>query len=79
MKTALLILEAVLGIIIVIAILLQPSKADALSGLIQGGNSESFFSRNKGRTKEALLVKITVITSILFALNTILLNLVINK
>lgn len=79
MKSALLILEAILGLVIIIAILLQPSKADALSGLIQGGNSESFFSKNKGRTREALLIKITVVASALFALNTILLNIFINK
>ena len=79
MRNALLVLETILGIIIVVSILLQPSKADALSGLIQGSNSESFFSRNKGRTKEAMLVKVTVFSSVLFTIVTILLNLVINK
>ena len=79
MKTALIVLEAILGLIIVVSILLQPSKADALSGLIQGSNSESFFSRNKGRTKEAMLVKLTVFSSALFAIVTVVLNLVINK
>lgn len=75
MREALIVLEAILAIVILVSILLQPSKADALSGFIQG-KSETFFSRNKGRTKEAVLVKTTVISSILFAVNTIALNLV---
>lgn len=55
--------------------MMQPSKADALSGLIQG-SQESFYSKNKGRTREAMLKKVTVISSILFAINTITINLV---
>lgn len=75
MRNVLIAIEAVLAVVIMVSILLQPSKADALSGFIQG-KSETFFSRNKGRTKEALLVKITVISSIAFAICTIALNLV---
>ncbi|MPQ44319.1 preprotein translocase subunit SecG [Clostridium tarantellae] len=76
MREALVVVEAILAIIILIAIMLQPSKADALSGLIQGSNNQSFFSKNKGRTKESMLVRLTVICSILFAINTIALNLI---
>ena len=75
MRNVLIAIEAVLAVVIMVSILLQPSKADALSGFIQG-KSETFFSRNKGRTKESLLVKITVVSSILFAVCTIALNLV---
>ena len=53
MKTFLFVLEAVLGLIVVISILMQKSKADALSGLIQGSKSETFFAKNKAKTKEA--------------------------
>ena len=74
MKDALLIIECILGVMIIISIFAQPSKADALSVLIQGGSQETFFAKNKSRTKESLLVRLTVITSILFALNTIILN-----
>ena len=52
-KTFLFVLEAVLGLIVVISILMQKSKADALSGLIQGSKSETFFAKNKAKTKEA--------------------------
>ncbi|WP_066874550.1 preprotein translocase subunit SecG [Clostridium mediterraneense] len=75
MRTALIVIELILAIIIVGSILLQPSKADALSGLIQG-KSETFYSKNKGKTKDAMLIKITVVSIILFAITTIVLNMI---
>lgn len=75
-KNLLFVLEAVLGLIVVVSILMQKSKADALSGLIQGSKSETFFSKNKSKTKESMLARITVISMLLFAINTIALNLV---
>jgi preprotein translocase subunit SecG len=69
------VIESILGLAIIITILLQPSKSDGLSGLIQG-RSETFFSKNKGRTREAMLARITIISMVLFAVNTILLNLI---
>lgn len=75
MRTAMIVIETILAVVIIASILLQPSKADALSGLIQG-QGDTFFSKNKSRTKEAMLVKITIIASILFAANTIAINLI---
>ncbi|MGL5379492.1 preprotein translocase subunit SecG [Clostridium sp.] len=76
MNTFLLVLEAILGVTVIVSVLLQPSKADALSGLIQGSKQETFFAKNKARTKESMLIRLTVISSLLFAINTVVLNLV---
>jgi len=76
MENILLIVEVILGLGILITIFMQPSKADALSGLIQGGNKETFFAKNKSRTKEVLLVRLTTFFSILFAINTLILNII---
>ncbi|EKQ58136.1 MULTISPECIES: preprotein translocase subunit SecG [unclassified Clostridium] len=76
MQNILLGFEVFLGICTVIAIYMQPSKADALSGLIQGGAKDTFFSKNKSRTKEVVLVRLTVLFMALFAINTIVLNLI---
>lgn len=46
METLLIVIESLLGLAIIITILLQPSKSDGLSGLIQG-RSETFFQRIK--------------------------------
>ena len=75
MKNILFVLEAVLGLIVIVSILMQKSKADALSGLIQGSKSETFFAKNKAKTKEAMLAKVTMVSMLLFAINTIALNL----
>ena len=69
-------IEIVLGLIVIVSVLMQKSKAAALSGLVQGSKNETFFSKNKGRTKDALLAKITMISMLLFAINTIALNVV---
>jgi len=74
-KTALFVVELILGLTVIVSILMQPSKSDALSGLVQGSNNDTFYSKNKTRTKEAALIRVTVIAMILFAINTLALNL----
>ena len=69
-------IEIVLGLIVIVSVLRQKSIADALSGLVQGSQNETFFSKNKGRTKDALLAKVTMISMLLFAINTVALNIV---
>ena len=74
MNTALWVLEIILSLVVIISALMQPSKSDALSGLIQGSSNETFFSKNKARTKEVILSRITVISMILLACNTMALQ-----
>lgn len=50
---------------IVIAVMGQKSQQQGLSGAIAGG-SDTFFEKNKGRTKDAQLSKITKILSTVF-------------
>ena len=76
MKMALLVLEIILGLVVIVSILMQPSKSDALSGLVQGSNNETFYSKNKARTKEVMLSRLTVISMLLFAVVTIVLNII---
>jgi len=76
MRNTLLALQVILGLVVIISVLMQPSKSDALSGLIQGSKTETFFSKNKARTKETLFVKLTVVSVALFAVNTLALTLI---
>ncbi len=55
----------VLAIAIVALVLLQEGNSKGLSGAIAGG-AETFFGKNKGRTMEAKLVKLTKIVGIGF-------------
>lgn len=75
MRTALIVIEVILSIALMVVVLLQPSKSDGLKGLM-AGNNETFFSRNKSRTREALLFRATVVLAILFAGVTIALGLI---
>ena len=53
------------AVIIVIAVMLQQSQQQGLSGAIAGG-ADTFFDKNKGRTKEAKLAKITKVLAVVF-------------
>lgn len=74
MKTTLLVVEIILGLVVIVSVLKQPSKSDALSGLIQGSSNETFYSKNKSRTKEVMLERLTVISMVLFAAVALTLN-----
>ena len=76
MKNALLVIEIILGLAVIVSILMQPSKSDALSGLVQGSSNDSFYSKNKSRTKEVMLARVTVVSMLLFAAIAVGLNLV---
>lgn len=76
MKDALLIVELIIGIVVIVSILMQPSQSDALSGLIQGSSNETFYSKNKAKTKDVMLLRLTAVSMFLFAVNTIVLSII---
>ena len=57
----------VLATVVSVLILMQSGKEKSLSGTIAGAG-ESFFSKNKGKTKERTLSVITSILSIIFVI-----------
>ncbi len=73
MKTVLYTIQFIVVITLLILVLMQPSKADGLKGFMTG-SQETFFNKNKSKTREARLVKLTVIFTILFGINTILIS-----
>ena len=65
-------LEIVLGVFLILLsvlliaiVLMQKSREGGLSGAIAGG-SDTFFGKNKGRTNEARLAKMTRYIAIVF-------------
>lgn len=75
MQIFLMALVVITGLITIVTVLMQPSKSDALSGLIQGSNNDTFFSKNKARTKEVILARLTMISMIIFAVSVLGLHL----
>ena len=67
------ILISIVSIILIIVIVVQESKSSGLSSSLSGG-SDSYWSRNKGRTREGRLEKITIIAGIVFMVLAIILN-----
>ena len=55
----------VTSIALVVIVLMQEGRSDGLSGAIAGG-AETFFGKNKGRTMEEKLVKITKVLGAVF-------------
>lgn len=53
------------ALFLIVVVLLQESKSAGLSGAISGG-ADTFFGKNKGRTIEAKLEKMTKFVAILF-------------
>ncbi|MCR4721679.1 MAG: preprotein translocase subunit SecG [Lachnospiraceae bacterium] len=69
------ILFLLICVVIIALVLMQDSKGEGLSAAITGGTRSSFISKNKGRTKEGLLSRLTIIFSVLFVVLSILLGL----
>ncbi len=60
---------------IIVIVLMQDSKSEGLSSAIAGGaGSNSYWSKNKGRSKEGMLSKVTIILAVLFIVLSIVLN-----
>ncbi|MBZ9636734.1 preprotein translocase subunit SecG [Clostridium sp. FP1] len=75
MHSFLIVLQVITSIIIIVSVMMQPSKSNGLSGLI-AGSSETFFAKNKTKTAESVLARITAISAVCFILTTVMLNLV---
>lgn len=76
MKTVLTIIYFILCIVLITITLMQSKDDEGASGTIVGGTSDSFYEKNKGRTKEGKLKKWTIILGIVFAIFTIVLGIV---
>lgn len=73
MKIFLTILFVIVCIALSVVVLLQEGKS-GLGSLAGGNNSDTFWGKNKGRSAEGLLAKITKILAIVFILLALLLN-----
>ena len=79
METLRYILRAVYAVVCVALIILvmMQSKEDAgASGAVVGSSSNSFYEKNKGRTKEGKLKRNTIILGVAFIVLTIALSIV---
>lgn len=75
-KTILIIVDIILALGVVILIMLQNNDDQGMSATITGASANNFLDKNKGRTREGKLKRMTIIFAIALAIITIALNIV---
>lgn len=76
LKIVLIIVDIILGLGVVILTMSQNKDDQGLSGTITGAAANNFLDKNKGRTRQGMLKRLTVIFGIAFAVVTVALNIV---
>ena len=74
-QTVLTIVHVVLAVLLVAVVLFQSGKSAGLSGSI-GGGAETFFGKNKARTLDGMLAKLTSVLAFLFIVTSFVLSLI---
>ncbi|SFT39030.1 preprotein translocase subunit SecG [Lachnospiraceae bacterium XBD2001] len=73
LKTILTIVFIIICVALTVIILLQEGKSAGL-GSLSGQSLDSYWSRNKGRSKEGILIKITTAMVVIFFILAAVLN-----
>ncbi len=74
LQNILTVVHVILSLFLIVVVLFQSGKTAGLSGSIAGG-AETFFGKNKARTLDGLLEKLTAVISILFIVTSFVLSL----
>ena len=75
LKVILTVLYVLICVALVVVVLMQESKAEGLSGALTSGNSQTYWGKNKGRSLEGLLAKLTIVFGALFIILSVVLRL----
>ena len=78
MKTAVYVVYVLVCIALTIVVLLQEGKQGGLTGAISGG-AETYWSKNKGRSKEGVLALVTTVLAVAFMVLALVLNILVKK
>jgi len=73
LKIVISVLYIIVSVALVALVLMQEGKAQGLGSI--AGAAETYWGKNKGRSMEGMLVKITRVLAVLFLLLTMALNL----
>jgi len=72
LKTVLTVVFVIVSVLLTVLVLMQEGKAQGLGSI--GGAAESYWGKNKSRSMEGMMVKITRFLAILFLLLAVVLN-----
>jgi len=76
LKTVLIIVDIILALGTIVLVMLQGKEDQGMSGTITGAAANNFLDKNKGRTREGKMKRMTIIFAIALAVVTIALNIV---
>lgn len=74
LKNVMTVIYVINCLVLIVVCLMQSKDDEGASGAIVGGSSSSFYEKNKGRTREGKLKRLTIILGITFAILTIVLG-----
>lgn len=75
-KGILIAIYLIVALAVIILTLTQTKEDGGMSSTITGLSTNNFFEKNKARTKEGKLKRLTIILSILFAILTVVLGII---
>lgn len=76
LKYILIVVDIILALAVVVLVMLQRNDDKGASGTITGAAANNYLDKNKGRTREGKLKRMTILFGIAFAIITIALNIV---
>ena len=74
LKVILTVVFLIISLALIVIVLLQEGKSAGLTGSISGA-AETFWGKNKGRSREGIMIKVTVVLGALFIILGLILNL----
>jgi len=75
-KIILVVVDLIICVALTILAMLQTKDDAGLSSTITGSSTNNFFEKNKGRTKEGMLKRWTIILGVAFVIVTILTSII---
>ena len=75
-KIILVVVDLIICLAVTILAMIQSKDDAGLSSTITGSSTNNFFEKNKGRTKEGMLKRWTIISGIAFVIVTIALSII---
>ena len=74
MRTALTILFIIVCVVLCVVVLMQKGRDSGISGLTGGSSSDTYWDKNKGRSREGMILLVTRVLSVLAILLAAVLN-----
>lgn len=75
-KTIALVIYVIVCLALIIAATMQTKEAQGASGAITGSSTSNFYEKNKGRTKEGRIKRVTIGLGVVFVILSIVLGII---